>query len=115
MSRFWRASSSAFSSSSVLDISSCFCRFSSSAERSRSCSVSSCDCSSRYSVLVFTLMVFTLTAIMSVIWPRKSFWIWVSGWKEASSMTPSTRSSNTTGSTITWPHGASPRPEEIRR
>ncbi len=115
MSRFCRASSSAFSSSSALDAWSAFCRCSNSADRSRSCSVSSCDCASSRSVLVLTEMVLTLVAIISAIWLRKSFWIAVNGVNDASSMTPSTFPSNTTGSTITWAGGASPSPEEIFR
>ena len=115
MSRFCRASSSAFSSSSVLESWRALCRFSSSAERSRSCAVSSWDCSSSPSVLVLTEMVLTLVAIISAIWLRKSFWIGVSGWKDASSITPRTRSSNSTGSTMTCAGGASPSPEAIFR
>ncbi len=60
-------------------------------------------------------MVLTLVAIISAIWLRKSFWIWVNGWKEASSITPSTLSSKSTGSTITLAGGASPSPEAIFR
>ena len=110
MSRFCCASSSAFSSSSALEACSAFCRFSSSAERSRSCSVSSCDCLSSTSVLVLTLMVLTLVAIISASWLRKSRWICVNGWNEASSITPSTLPSKSTGSTITCAGGASPEP-----
>ncbi len=115
MSRFCWASSSAFSSSSALDAWRAFCRFSSSAERSRSCSVSSCDCLSSTSVLVFTAMVLTLVAIISAIWLRKSFWICVNGWKEASSITPRTCPSKSTGNTMTCAGGASPSPEAIFR
>jgi len=115
MSRFCWASSSAFSSSSALDAWRAFCRFSSSAERSRSCSVNSCDCLSRTSVFVLTEIVLTLVAIISAIWFRKSFWICVNGVNDASSMTPSTVPSNSTGSTMTCAGGASPSPEAIFR
>lgn len=115
MSRFWRASRSDFSSSSALDAWRAFCRFSSSADRSRSCSVSSCDCFSSTSVLVLTLMVLTLVPIISAIWLRKSFWIWAKGWNEASSITPSSCPSKSTGNTITWAGAASPSPEAILR
>ncbi len=60
-------------------------------------------------------MVLTLVPIISAIWLRKSFWICVKGVKEASSMTPSTFPSKSTGSTITCAGGASPSPEEIFR
>ncbi len=60
-------------------------------------------------------MVLTLVAIISAIWLRKSFWIWVNGWKDASSITPRIRPSNSTGSTITCAGGASPSPEVIFR
>ncbi len=115
MSRFCRANRSDFSSSSALEISSAFCRFSNSADRSRSCSVSSCDCLSSISVLVLTEMVLTLVPIISAIWLRKSFWICANGWKDASSITPSTCPSKSTGSTMTCAGGASPSPEAIFR
>jgi hypothetical protein len=60
-------------------------------------------------------MVLTLVAIISAIWLRKSFWICVKGWNDASSITPRTFPSKSTGSTITCAGGASPSPEEILR
>ncbi len=60
-------------------------------------------------------MVLTLVAIISASWLRKSRWIWVNGWKAASSITPSTVPSKSSGSTITWAGGASPSPEAIFR
>ncbi|CAM5722801.1 hypothetical protein SMICM304S_07241 [Streptomyces microflavus] len=64
---------------------------------------------------MLTLIVLTLVAIISASWLRKSRWMCVNGWKEASSITPRTLPSKSTGSTITCAGGASPRPEEIFR
>ncbi len=60
-------------------------------------------------------MVLTLVAIISAIWLRKSRWISVNFVKDASSITPSTVPSNSTGNTMTCAGGASPSPEEIFR
>ncbi len=73
------------------------------------------DSSSRPSVLVLTLMVLTVTPIRSAIWFRKSSATVVKELNVASSITPSSRPSNSTGSTTMWAGEASPRPEAILR
>ncbi len=115
MSRLVSASRSALFFSSALDSSSARRCRSSSAVWSWSFVASSCDCFSSISVRVLTLIVLTLVAIISAICVRKSRSMCVNGLNEASSSTPSTRSSNSTGRMITVTGGASPRPEEIRR
>ncbi len=63
----------------------------------------------------FAMIVLTLTPMVSVSRFRKSWWTCVKGLKEASSMTPSTWSSNRIGSTIRATGADCPRLEAICR
>ena len=56
------------------------------------------------------MIVLTLTPMVSISWSRKSRWTCVNGVNEASSITPSTWSSNRTGSTITLAGGGLAEP-----
>ena len=100
-SSFWCASSRAFSCSSS------FVCCSSTA--------SDCDCLSRFSVRVFASIVLITMPIDSVSWSRNA---WCAGLKrssEASSITPRTCPSNTTGSTSTSAAPCSARPVATRK
>ncbi len=90
MSRFCATSSDAFSSNSALERCSSSCCTCSSADRSCSAPVSRCDSASSSSVRALATMVLTLTPTVSISCARKSWWIWVNGVTEASSMTPRT-------------------------
>ena len=99
MSRFCAASSAALSSSSALDRCSSTCWSCSSSDRAWSSEVSRCDSSSSASVRAFAMIVLKLTPRVSVSCSRKSVCTGLNEVNEASSMTPSTWSSNRIGST----------------
>ena len=75
--------------------------------------MSRCDSSSSASVRAFAMIVLKLTPRVSVSCSRKSVCTGLNELNEASSMTPSTWSSNKIGSTARFAGGASPSPEEI--
>ena len=60
------------------------------------------------------MIVFTVTPMVSVIWSRNARCTGLNGVNVASSMTASTRPSNSTGSTTSSAGGALPSAEEIR-
>ena len=108
MSRFCSDSSRAFSWSSSLvfrSSSDCFCNS----------VVRLCDWASSSSVRMFARIVLSTTPMVSVIWSRKSRFTSEKGRIEASSITPSTWSSNSTGITRMSAASASPRPEATFR
>ena len=69
------------------------------------------DCLSSSSVRMLVAMVLSTMPMLSASWSRKVRWISVKRWKEASSSTALTSSSNRTGSTTRLRGGAPPRPE----
>ena len=70
-----------------------------------------CDWASSSSVRMFARIVLSTTPIVSAMRSRKSRWTSENGRIEASSITPSTWSSNSTGMTRTSAGAASPSPE----
>ncbi len=72
-----------------------------------------CDCSKSCSVRMLAPIMFSTTPMDSVSWSRKIWWMALKGLKEASSITPFTSPSNSTGRTMMLSGGASPRPELI--
>ena len=141
MSRFCRSSSAAFSwSSSFVCWSSSCCCWSSSSDAFSDCAcssssafdcfssswrdwsssdwlcsscVSDCDCCSSSSVRRFAISVFSTTPIVSMSCSRNVRWISLNGSNDASSITPSTWSSNRTGRTMMFTGAPSPRPDVI--
>ncbi len=113
MSRFCSASSEAFSSSSALDCCSSSCRACNSAERDCSSLVRRCDSWRSSSVRALATIVLTLTPMVSTSCCRKSRWVAVNRVTDASSMTPSSCSSNTMGSSSSAVGSIRPSPEEM--
>ena len=72
---------------------------------------SDCDCLSRFSVRVFASIVLITMPIDSVSWSRNAWCVGLKRSSEASSITPCTWPSNTTGSTST----SAPRPRRQAR
>ena len=104
---FWCASRRAFSCSSwLVCCSSCW--------RLCSSSASDCDCVSRSSVREFASIVLITMPIDSVSWSRNAWWTGLKRSSDASSRTPRTSPSKTTGSTSTSIAAFSLRPEAMR-
>ena len=61
------------------------------------------------------MIAFSETPMISISCSRNWRWTTVKGWNDASSITPSTCSSNTTGRITMVSGEASPSPEEIFR
>ena len=101
IARFCLASSAAFSSSSALERRSSACWRCSSLERSCSSAVSRWDSASSASVRELAMIVLIVTPMVSTNWSKKARCTSLNGLNEASSITPSTRSSNRIGSTMT--------------
>jgi hypothetical protein len=100
------ASNCALSARSVLDCCSSSCRVCSSPARR-------CDSASRVSVLDSTRIVFTVVPIISRNCSNRSRWTGVNDVIDASSITPSTWFSNSTGNRISVPGRLAPNPDTI--
>ena len=106
MRSFWSASSAIFSASSALVLCSSSCRLCSSW-------VSDCDCSSSSSVRMLATMALMTMPIVSASCSRNVRCTSSNGANEASSITPSTWSSKSTGWIRMLLGAAPPRPELI--
>ena len=62
---------------------------------------------------MFAEIMLITTPTLSVSWSRNTWWIWLKGMNEASSITAFTSPSKSTGSTTMLRGGASPSPLDM--